>query len=132
MSKTFVVEGEIVGWQRARTNNGRYYTDPRTEAYQKQIGWAAKAAGVQVIDAPVRLLIQAYYPMPKRMPQKHRLEALQRVRRPMVKPDIDNILKTVADALNGIAYKDDCMITDMAVSKFYADEPRIVVVIGEA
>ena len=46
-------------------------------------------------------------------------------------PDMDNIIKVIADALNGIAYYDDSQIVDTAVRKFYSDEPRVVVKISE-
>lgn len=54
-----------------------------------------------------------------------------KVIRPTKKPDMDNIIKIIADALNGIAYYDDSQIVDTAVRKFYSDEPRVVVKISE-
>lgn len=35
------------------------------------------------------------------------------------RPDIDNIFKLVADAMNGIVYHDDCQIVKMESSKIY-------------
>ena len=51
--------------------------------------------------------------------------------RPTKKPDGDNILKAVADALNGVCYKDDKNIVKMSIEKFYSDMPRIDVIIQE-
>lgn len=34
-----------------------------------------------------------------------------------VRPDIDNIAKSVLDALNGVAYTDDCQVTSLKVDK---------------
>ena len=49
--------------------------------------------------------------------------------RPTKKPDADNIMKAVADALNGIAYKDDSQIVNVTIAKWYSDTPRVEVAI---
>jgi Holliday junction resolvase RusA-like endonuclease len=36
------------------------------------------------------------------------------------KPDVDNCAKLVADALNEVAYADDCQITSIMVNKLWA------------
>lgn len=51
---------------------------------------------------------------------------------PLKKPDGDNILKIVCDALNGLAYKDDTQVSDMIIRKRYGrDEGYIRVKIWE-
>ena len=40
------------------------------------------------------------------------------------KPDIDNIVKIILDALNKIAFKDDNQITKIEVEKRYSKEER--------
>jgi Holliday junction resolvase RusA-like endonuclease len=49
--------------------------------------------------------------------------------RPAKKPDADNIMKAIADALNGIAYKDDSQIVNVTITKWYSDTPRVEVAI---
>lgn len=39
---------------------------------------------------------------------------------PLKKPDIDNIVKVVADALNGVAYHDDTQIAMVIAAKTYS------------
>ena len=39
---------------------------------------------------------------------------------PTKRPDGDNVLKLVADALNGVAYEDDSQIVYMTIKKEYA------------
>lgn len=51
--------------------------------------------------------------------------------RPTKKPDMDNCIKIIADALNKIAYHDDTQIVDCQVRKFYSDDPRVEVRILE-
>ncbi|RLD57081.1 MAG: hypothetical protein DRI97_06145 [Bacteroidetes bacterium] len=41
------------------------------------------------------------------------------------KPDIDNLIKFVADALNGIFWKDDSCICNICSDKIYGEQPYI-------
>ena len=50
---------------------------------------------------------------------------------PTTKPDGDNILKVVLDALNGLAYDDDRQVVKMCIIKAYGVNPGLVVQVGE-
>ena len=50
---------------------------------------------------------------------------------PTKKPDIDNIIKIILDAMNKMAFRDDCQITKLEVEKKYAIEEKIYVEIEE-
>ena len=45
--------------------------------------------------------------------------------KPTKKPDLDNVIKAVLDALNGVAYKDDSRIVRIEARKEYSDSPRL-------
>lgn len=45
---------------------------------------------------------------------------------PCKKPDIDNVIKIILDALNGIAYKDDCQVVEVIAVKKYTEETERV------
>ena len=47
------------------------------------------------------------------------------------KPDIDNLFKAIADALNGIAYVDDSQVTMLFASKVYSERPGVEIFIDE-
>ena len=51
--------------------------------------------------------------------------------RPQTKPDIDNVVKVICDALNGLAYDDDRSITQLHAVKLYGDNPRVDIAIQE-
>ncbi|EGT3840206.1 RusA family crossover junction endodeoxyribonuclease, partial [Clostridioides difficile] len=53
------------------------------------------------------------------------------VLRPNKKPDIDNVVKIIADSLNEIAYKDDTQIVEVVASKYYSDKPRVEVILED-
>ena len=52
--------------------------------------------------------------------------------RPTKRPDVDNVLKIVCDALNKIVYDDDACIVDAQVRKYYSANPRVEISIEEA
>lgn len=83
-------------------------------------------------DAMLDMRILAYFAIPKSKSKKIRELMLQKLLRPTKKPDMDNIMKIVADSLNQIAYKDDTQIVDCQLRKFYSDEPRVEVIIKTA
>ena len=49
----------------------------------------------------------------------------------VTKPDSDNLIKFVCDALNGVFYKDDSQITRIQAVKVYAKEPSTEITIME-
>ena len=51
--------------------------------------------------------------------------------RPIVKPDLDNYIKSTLDALNGVIWTDDATIVELNTSKWYADDPRIEIEVKE-
>ena len=81
--------------------------------------------------AQLDMTICAYFAIPKSASKKKREEMMLGKIRPTKKPDMDNIIKIIADALNQIAYKDDSQIVDTTIQKYYSDNPRVIVMIKE-
>lgn len=77
------------------------------------------------------MMILAYYSIPKSGSKKAKAQKLANIIRPIKKPDMDNVVKMVADALNQVAYKDDTQIVDCQVRKFYSEKPRIEIIIRQ-
>lgn len=50
---------------------------------------------------------------------------------PTKKPDADNIVKIIADALNRAAYYDDAQIVRLSYSKVYDEVPHVDVMIED-
>ncbi len=53
------------------------------------------------------------FPIPKSWPKAKRQRALVTELPHTIKPDLDNLLKSAADPLNGLAYVDDAQITQL-------------------
>ena len=76
--------------------------------------------------------ILAFYSIPKSASKKKRAAMIKGKIRPTKKPDMDNVVKIIADSLNNVAYRDDTQIVDCQCRKFYSEEPRVEVEIRYA
>ncbi len=77
--------------------------------------------------------VKVYRQMPKSVSnsKKKKEKAEKGLLRPTTKPDVDNYVKGVKDALNHLIYKDDSQVVDLKVSKFYSEEPRVEIMLKE-
>lgn len=82
-------------------------------------------------DRPLMLDVTFYRPIQQSISKvEHDRRARHEVL-PIVKPDNSNYLKSLEDALNGIVWKDDALITDIRARKRYAEQPRIEIEVEE-
>jgi crossover junction endodeoxyribonuclease RusA len=87
------VPGKPVPLQRSRTRGGRHYLPARSRVYRETVQAAWLAAGRPSLgDAPFALSARFYG----------------------ARGDLDNCLKAVLDALNGLAFRDDRQLTCIA------------------
>jgi Holliday junction resolvase RusA-like endonuclease len=121
----FVANASAAGVQ----PSGRAYTPARTRRYEATVKEAAKAAmGVLTpTDRPVQMTMVAFMPIPASWSKQKKARAMAGLILPTGKPDLDNLEKSVTDALNEIVYRDDSQICDVTKSKRYSDRPRVVV-----
>lgn len=139
MKVSFTVLGTPQGKGRPRfTKVGKYvrtYTPNETVSYENlvKIEYRRQCKDYRFDEGvPLDVRIIAYYDIPKSASKKKRQQMIAHQLRPMKKPDNDNIIKCVLDALNQIAYKDDVQVADCQIRKFYSENPRIVVTIAES
>jgi Holliday junction resolvase RusA-like endonuclease len=69
--------------------------------------------------------------IPKSYSKKKHALCVEHKIAPAKKPDVDNILKAIFDALNGYAYADDSQIIKIKAEKIYTEEPFVEVEIYE-
>lgn len=130
----FSVPGQPQGKGRARvsTHGGfaRAYTPEKTAAYENLIKLSCvdRMKDLQPLKGAIKISITAFYAMPKAFSRKKSKSALLGEIRPQTKPDLDNIVKVVCDALNKIAYADDKDIVEVHARKYYDLTPRIEVI----
>ncbi len=138
-SLTFIVPGPPIGKQRARTfrhkQSGRIIsmTPSKTVNYEALIKqtFAAKYPGHVPIEGPVSIGICIGLEASKAMAKKIERVGYLGAPRPTKRPDGDNVLKIIGDALNGLAYRDDALIVHGEFDKVYTRKPAVSVVISE-
>jgi crossover junction endodeoxyribonuclease RusA len=77
------------------------YVSPAAKLYKSDAGWLAKSLGVKVLEGDVSVSYVLY-------PKLTAADVASKVR-----VDLDNALKVLGDALNGVAWIDDKQIVDL-------------------
>lgn len=134
---TVVIPGVMRGKGRPRfTSAGgfaRAYTDAQTANAEAWVrACAIEQVGQHVLDGPVSLTMDIAIAPPASWPKKRRAAALAGATFPTGKPDLDNSIKLVADALNGILWHDDKQIVRVTARKFYAAQPCTTLRVADA
>lgn len=127
MNISFVVKGKPIGKQRPRTVRNRYtgktvtYTPDKTKAYENEVAEAYRRKSKTIFKGAISMNIIVFVKQPKKLIYP----------RPTVKPDIDNIAKTILDALNCVAYADDKQVVKLSIAKYYGNDDYVSVSISE-
>lgn len=132
MKISFFVPGKPRGKGRPRFFKGHAVTDSKTREYETLVGDRAQVAmndlarcvglkqADEVVGQPCDVDVVAFFAVPKSYSKVKRECALNQVLRPN-KPDADNIVKTVLDGMNGIAFSDDVQVWRVVCEKRYSD-----------
>ena len=140
MSETVVhfhVPGQPVGKGRPRIgkvgNHARMFTPAKTMSYEGMVAHIAHQAmqGRPLLEAAVLVDLFLDCQIPASWSQKKQALALAGKVLPTTKPDIDNVLKAIFDALNGVVWKDDVQCCSVAVAKRYSTTPGVRVQVVE-
>ena len=124
-SISFTVYGNPIPKARARTvrlKNGltTTYTPEKTENWEDMIRLQIlKHKPDKLLDSALALKATFVLQRGKSIPKKRLY--------PETKPDLDNLLKSLTDAMEGIIYTNDSRIVKKEVEKVYGDPPRVEV-----
>ena len=128
----FAVDGKPVSSPRPRvTRYGVFYKKDYV-AYKRKIALKAKKEmrGKEPYECPLTLAVEFRFTTPSSWSKKRKEEAIEWGWMPQ-KPDIDNLLKTVMDACNGIIWLDDKQVVSVSAFKRYDKNAGIDVVVGK-
>jgi crossover junction endodeoxyribonuclease RusA len=123
------VTGPPVPWKRARSNGKRRYTDPAMAEYQERVRAAWMVEGRPELAGYLALSATFVIERPKSHYGTGRNAGVLRPTAPEYPgvPDLDNYVKNVGDALNGLAWGDDaqivCLVGVQKVFAPYGHEP---------
>lgn len=91
-------------------------------------------AGRALLDGPLAVRIVFFQPRPKGHFGSGRNSAVLKPSappRPIVRPDVLKLSRTVEDALTGVCWRDDSLIVSEKLEKHYGEPARCVVEIAE-
>ena len=126
----FIVPGTPVPKARPRVTRRGTYTPKKTRAYEQAVytAWKEQSGVSFPAGAPLVAYIYAHFPIPSSLSKKRQQEL---VGKPHTKQrgDLDNVVKSVLDALNGCAFPDDCVVCRIHAEKDYMAEPSTEITI---
>ena len=118
-----VIEGVPVPKGRPRFGRGHVYTPLKTKNAEALISTVGKKmmAGKKPFTGPVKVDATFMVDVPKSWPKKRQGMAINDILLPTSARvgDVDNLLKTVTDAINGVVYEDDRQIITATATKLY-------------
>lgn len=111
--------GFVRAYDPAKSRNYKAYVKAVCADAAEKHGWLFNT------DLPLEVEIIAGLSIPSSKSKKWKQAAAEGVEKPTKKPDIDNLVKIIMDALSGVIYKDDKQIIKMSVEKRYAEQPGV-------
>lgn len=132
---SFRVPGKPIGKGRPRaTKRSKHivlYTPEATATYESTVALAASQAmaGQSLMTGPVDVLMRILLPIPASWSKRKQAAAAEGTLVPIVKPDMDNVIKAIFDAINGVVWVDDTQVADLRVQRRYGATPGVSVVV---
>lgn len=107
----FHVEGKPIqqGSMRAYNNHIVHAKSVELKAWRLKVGQAARIAGCTPIDGKIAISLAFTYLKPRTSRREH----------PTVPPDLDKQIRSILDALTGVAYVDDSQVIEIHATKAY-------------
>ena len=134
--REFKIPGKAQAKQRPRMGrSGVVYTPKETLIYENYVKMCysdyANQFGWLPYENQVRAEIEVLVAVPKSDSKTKKKAKIEGMIRPAVKPDCDNLAKSILDSLNGLAYQDDKQVVELFVKKYYAENAEVRVRLTE-
>ena len=134
--REFKIPGKVQAKQRPRfSKSGIVYTPKETRVYEDfvRVCYSDYANQYQwePYDGQLRAEIEVFIQVPKSDSKLNKQAKIIGEIRPTIKPDCDNLAKSILDSLNGRAYRDDKQVIELSVKKFYAEQSEVKVKLME-
>lgn len=134
--REFKIPGKVQAKQRPRfSKSGIVYTPKETRVYEDFVRLCysdyANQYQWEPYDGQLRAEIEVFIQVPKSDSKLNKQAKIIGEIRPTIKPDCDNLAKSILDSLNGLAYQDDRQIIELSVKKFYAEQSEVRVKLME-
>lgn len=131
------IPGEAIAKQRPRATviggHAKVYTPKETINYESYIKYlfTSKFREFVPLEVAIKIDIEIHKTIPISVSDKKKKLMKDNLLPATTKPDLDNIIKIITDALNKVAYKDDNLIVEINARKKYSKVPKAIVTIEE-
>lgn len=118
--------------ERPKVYNGHGITPTKTRQYEARLAaeWSRKYP--TPLTEPVSVNLVFFLPTPTSWSKKKKELAERGIIRPTSRPDVDNLVKIVLDAIQGgVAFLDDKQVVELYASKWYSENPRTEIKVNE-
>ena len=132
----FTVDGDPVPKGRPRfARRGHFvqtYTDAKTIDYETHVAMKARHAigATKPLEGSLSVFLYLRYTIPASYSKKLKEACLAGLEYPK-RIDIDNVYKSITDAMNGIVYLDDSQIFEAHIKKVYAETAGANIMVQE-
>lgn len=127
------VPGTPISWARAGRNGRRTFTPKKQKDHMRIIqGIAALTMGANRglwWETAVTIEVVSYFKPSASWSKIKKASALAGTYAHTKKPDGDNLVKLVKDALSGVVYRDDALVVDSISRKRFGETERTVITI---
>jgi len=136
-SITFTVPGNPIALKRHRSFQRGDFKGTYDPSKGDKLNFLAKAIEHRPdvpLDEPLRVKLSFYFQRPKIHYGTGKNANKLKESAPMwhtKTPDVDNIVKFIADSLNKIFWRDDSIICQLVVIKMYSESPRVRIEISK-
>ena len=133
---TFEVKGDPVPKGRPRfARRGQFvqtYTDAKTIDYETHVAMKARQAigASEPLQGALTVFLYLRYTIPASYSKKRKEACLRGVEYPK-KVDLDNVYKSITDAMQGIVYANDSQIVEAHITKVYAETAGANIMVQE-
>lgn len=125
---TFSIKPKAKQSVRMSTANGRlfFHRKPEVKAFEDKIKWIAKS------QLPKEFKIYERGPLEVIVEYRYKKKGIKKDSYKTTRPDIDsNLNKALFDALTGLVWIDDAIISKITAIKYYSYEDRITIKINQ-
>lgn len=127
---TFHVGGNPMALKRHRMTKTGHTYDPSATDKADFLAKTMSMKPAEPLTKPIFLIVEFCFSRPKNHFTKKGLRpTAPRFRES--RPDLDNLIKFVTDAMNGVFYRDDAQIVKIAASKLYSEFPGVWIKVTE-
>lgn len=109
------------------------YTPKKTLDFEGLVRMHSQEAmgPTEPLETPVWIALYFRLSIPASYSKKRKEACLSGSEKPIKRPDLDNLIKSVLDGMNGVVFKDDSQITVMHCTKVYSNVPGVNIVVKE-